>query len=483
MKSEKVNSWIHRQQYRPLNMDSLPAGQRDQPLLCSTDTKCPMCCGPSLAHDQFAIKCVLCKHHVHFRCTQLPAYALTWICSRTLPYECQKCVATSKEIQLHLGEDGLNGESWAESLSSSTTTSHTDIRKEPDLAADITDSDSYTDSSQLAADSETESPSGACDQSNKAQANELSDPLLPDRDVILEEAEEHNDSVASEQSPMSTEDKPEWQAHNEQSMFKCQHCEKLFQTYRGLKIHRHVHTRKKVRSKPAPKGKDKQGKSHKCTVCGENVLFRSLLEVHMRRHTGEKPFECMDCGKRFITSGQLRGHWSVHTGEKPFQCRYCEKRFRLKGKRVEHERVHTGEGLLECRYCGKKCYNGYQLKAHERVHTGEKPFQCNYCGKQFAQSCQMKIHERRHTGDKRYTCQVCGKCFIDSAALTVHKKLHTGEKPYVCGYCGKRFTQLGNLQTHERTHTGEKPYKCLRCGKRFPHQPTLKEHLKKQHGL
>uniref|UniRef100_A0A8C6SI20 WT1 transcription factor b n=1 Tax=Neogobius melanostomus TaxID=47308 RepID=A0A8C6SI20_9GOBI len=109
--------------------------------------------------------------------------------------------------------------------------------------------------------------------------------------------------------------------------------------------------------------------------CSKRYFKLSHLQMHGRKHTGEKPYQCdfTDCGRRFSRSDQLKRHQRRHTGVKPFQCETCQRKF----SRSDH------------------------LKTHTRIHTGktsEKPFTCRWsnCQKKFARSDELVRHHSMH---------------------------------------------------------------------------------------
>ena len=170
------------------------------------------------------------------------------------------------------------------------------------------------------------------------------------------------------------------------------------------------------------------GSKWKCPCCAKITNSNSSMHLHIRLHTGEKPYKCSKCSSAFVCKSSLDQHMRIHTGEKPYLCSKCSSAFRCKP----------------------------YLDTHMRIHTGEKPYKCSKCSSAFAAKSVLDIHVRIHTGEKPYQCSNCLAAFSQNTALTNHIRTHTGEKPFKCSKCTSAFAQKTNLNGHIRKiHTRE----------------------------
>uniref|UniRef100_UPI00358F6931 zinc finger and BTB domain-containing protein 24 isoform X1 n=2 Tax=Myxine glutinosa TaxID=7769 RepID=UPI00358F6931 len=215
----------------------------------------------------------------------------------------------------------------------------------------------------------------------------------------------------------------------------------------------------------------------RCSHCGKVFKNQHFYRVHLRTHTGERPFCCSRCGRGFSQKHSLQVHSQVHTGERPFQCTLCAKALSTKHSLSEHMSLHTGQKTFSCEQCGRLFSQKRQLRSHQRVHTGHLR-ECSQCARKFSDTAQLKKHMRTHTGEKPFRCDVCGKCFTANGTLTTHLRIHRGEKPYSCSDCGRAFSDPSARRRHAALHEGVRPHSCPVCPQRFARPDNLRSHMK-----
>ncbi|MBN3307894.1 ZN131 protein, partial [Amia calva] len=152
--------------------------------------------------------------------------------------------------------------------------------------------------------------------------------------------------------------------------FVCPHCNKTYTRESALKQHlncNHFEVEQSRRQRP-------QKKVHVCEYCDKQFDHFGHFKEHLRKHTGEKPFECPDCHERFARNSTLKCHMAA-----------CQNGIGAKKGRKK---------LYECQVCSSVFNSWEQFKDHLVIHTGEKPNHCTLCDMWFTQPNDMRVHLR-----------------------------------------------------------------------------------------
>ncbi|XP_074942718.1 uncharacterized protein LOC142054275 [Phalacrocorax aristotelis] len=180
--------------------------------------------------------------------------------------------------------------------------------------------------------------------------------------------------------------------HTGEKPYSCSVCQKKFRTSSHLKRHRVTHFNMehlKCRNCDYSTNKWLSLKQHLAShSCGESLSTGCLYE---QKQLPVKTYTCEECGYCTAHNGNLKLHLRIHTGEKPFKCSQCALAFRTSSHLKRHLLTHL---KLRCRRCKFSTVDKPAFQKHVKTHA--KKYKCGTCNVMLPTKKLLEKHKRQH---------------------------------------------------------------------------------------
>lgn len=218
-------------------------------------------------------------------------------------------------------------------------------------------------------------------------------------------------------------------------------------------IHFHRYFRHGV---PLPKGME----PFKCDICGKECFTRFQLKDHKLIHQEGIPFICETCGQGFNSRTCLTSHvFHKHSKVRNHKCTDygCEKSFKTRTQLLVHMRSHSGEKPFQCPDCHYKSTTRGNMRLHlTNKHKHASSIVKNIMLNLKPTAGDEMVIDLGNDGDK-FTKYLNDTVTETSERKTVYKNLPTsnGSEQILCSIvqtdCHGTQTAYENLQSQQES--------------------------------
>ena len=195
-----------------------------------------------------------------------------------------------------------------------------------------------------------------------------------------------------------------------------------------------------------------------CEHCGMKFTLRNTLVKHKVDYHTLYPRKCDQCPTTLLTAKDFFEHLQQHGKNyqgKTAPCEICGKMLKNKYVLKAHvEAVHekkTKSGQFSCDECGKILGTKASLEYHRKsAHLQEYPYRCDVCGKGFLKYNRMMTCLNNHHGIYKYRCTECDYKTNKLLQFKEHMNSHTRSVIYYCPVCNQQSNGTKNLGCHTK---------------------------------
>jgi len=223
-------------------------------------------------------------------------------------------------------------------------------------------------------------------------------------------------------------------------------------------------------------------KRHKCTYSGCDKSFPrpGRLAVHLRTHTGEKPFKCGEpgCDKSYNRKQHLKAHIERNHVDKSnctkYSCDICNQTFTLHSNMMRHKMRAHNNSRFKCSECNATFASILDRRRH-LTQEHQNSVRCHICGKSMSNNESLQKHISKH---KQHKCPHCSEVFVRWTDFQIHRRIHP-KQMVECSTCGKKLTP-NQLKRHNEIH--EKMRDVIHCPvedcpRFYFHYRNMKQHF------